>query len=81
MVVKVSILDRNDFNYFNNILFLVQRARNIFRQYLDMYDEIFFEGIYYLYKMFKIIVLCSLSNYFVIICKRILSVCVDFDRS
>lgn len=46
-----------------------------------MYDEIFFEGIYYLYKMFKIIVLCSLSNYFVIICKRILSVCVDFDRS
>nr|XP_034336321.1 neuralized-like protein 4 isoform X5 [Crassostrea gigas] len=40
MAVKVSILDRNDPNYPNNISSPAQRARNIFRQYPDMYDEI-----------------------------------------
>lgn len=81
MAVKVSILDRNDPNYPNNISSPAQRARNIFRQYPDMYDEISYEGTYHLHKMFKTTALCSLSNYFVTICKRTLSACVDSDRS
>lgn len=44
MAVKVSILDRSDPNYPNNITSPTQRARNLFRQYPDMYDEISSEG-------------------------------------
>ena len=44
MAVKVTILDRNDPNYSNDILSPTQRARSIFRQYPDMYDEISSEG-------------------------------------
>lgn len=66
MAVKVSILDRNDPNYPNNISSPAQRARNIFRQYPDMYDEISSEGTYHLpigyLRDFKKTALCSLSN-------------------
>lgn len=85
MAVKVSILDRNDPNYPNNISSPAQRARNIFRQYPDMYDEISSEGTYHLpigyMRDLKKTALCSLSNQYVTINKRTVSACVDFNRS
>lgn len=85
MAVKVSILDRNDPNYPNNISSPAQRARNIFRQYPDMYDEISSEGTYHLpigyMRDLKKTALCSLSNQYVTINKRTVSACVDSNRS